>query len=223
MISTFYKSSIGKKWIVGITGLILLLFVIGHLIGNLQIFLGQEVFDKYAAFLQGLGDLLWAVRIFLIAAFVTHIVTTILLVIQNRKARPERYAVNHYKRSTLASRTMAISGLIVLCFVIVHLADFTFMKTHPEYRTMVDPQGLHNAYGMVIAAFQQPLISIFYIVGVFLLCLHLSHGIQSFFQTLGLSSKYLTPKLVTGGRVVAWAIFAGYAIIPLAVLLHLKS
>jgi len=223
MISTFYKSSIGKKWIVGITGLILLLFVIGHLIGNLQIFIGQEVFDKYAAFLQGLGDLLWAVRIFLITVFVLHIVTTILLAIQNRKARPERYAVNHYKRSTFASRTMLISGLIVLCFVIVHLLDFTFMKTHPEFRTLEDPQHLHDTYHMVIALFQQPLFALFYVLGVFLLCLHLSHGIQSFFQTLGLNSKHLTPRLVFGGRVVAWAIFAGYAAIPLAILLHLKS
>jgi len=223
MISSLYKSSIGKKWIVGITGLILLLFVIGHLIGNLQIFIGQETFNTYAAFLQGLGDLLWAVRIFLIVVFVLHIVTTILLSIQNRRARPQAYAMKNYKRSTLASRTMILSGLIILCFVVVHLLDFTFQSTHPEFKTLHDSHGRHDVYAMVIAAFQQTWISVFYVIGVFLLCLHLSHGIQSFFQTLGLNSKHLTHKLVVGGRIFAWALFVGYASIPLAILLHLKS
>jgi succinate dehydrogenase / fumarate reductase cytochrome b subunit len=225
MISSFYKSSIGKKWIVAVTGLILLAFVVGHLLGNLQIFLGEEAFNQYAFFLQNLGDLLWAVRIVLIAVFVLHIFTTILLAIQNRKARPQSYAVTHYKRSTLASRTMVISGLIVLCFVIVHLLDFTFMATHPEYRTMHDARGRHDVYHMVLAAFHQTWISVFYVVGVFLLCLHLSHGIQSLVQTLGLSSKSLADRLVFGGRVVAWLLFAGYASIPLSVLFlfHSKS
>ena len=222
MITRLYSSSIGKKWIVGLTGLVLFAFVIGHMLGNLQIFIGQERFNEYAQTLQNLGELLWVVRIFLIATIVVHIIFTILLAIQNRRATPQKYAVTAYKRSTLASRSMMISGLIVLSFLIFHLLDFTFMKTHPEYRTLVDAKGHHDVYHMVIASFQQPGIVFFYLLGVFLLAMHLSHGAQSFVQSLGLNSKYLSHRLVVTGRTAAWLLFAGYAAIPISVLLGLK-
>jgi succinate dehydrogenase / fumarate reductase cytochrome b subunit len=216
---SFFTSSIGRKWIVALTGLVLIAYVLGHLAGNLQIFIGQDQINKYAKGLHDLGALLWVARIGLIIAFVLHIVTTIKLVMENRAARPERYAVTNRRQATFAARTMAISGLIVLCFVIYHLLHFTTRDIDPSYKTLHDSLGRHDTYGMMIRGFQNPLASAFYLLGVFLLCLHLSHGFSSFMQTLGLNSHKVGPLISNGGRVLAWLIFAGYASIPLAVLI----
>jgi succinate dehydrogenase / fumarate reductase cytochrome b subunit len=121
----FYQSSIGKKYVVAVTALLLILYVLGHLAGNLQIYLGQDRINAYAKFLHDLGPILWVVRAILLAAFVIHIVATIQLAQENRLAKPQKYAVTGYQRSTMASRTMIVSGLIVLCFVIYHLLQFT--------------------------------------------------------------------------------------------------
>src|ERR1700761_2631912 len=116
----FYQSSIGKKYVVAATALLLILYVLGHLAGNLQIYIGPDRINAYAKFLPDLGPILWVIRVILLAAFVIHIVATIELAQQNRLAKPQKYAVAGYQRSTTASRTMIISGLIVLCFVIYH-------------------------------------------------------------------------------------------------------
>lgn len=215
----FIKSSIGRKWIVALTGLVLIGYVLGHLAGNLQIFWSPERINAYAVFLHSMGPILWAIRIFLVAVFVAHIYFTIQLALENRSARKSRYAEQVPQRSTTASRTMAISGLIVLCFVIYHLLQFT---------VQVDPtiiqktaEGHTNVYNMVILGFQNPFASIFYLLGVFLLCMHLSHGFSSFVQTLGLNTRATAKAIEVGGAVLAWAIFAGYASIPLAVLFRI--
>src|SRR5437773_2091739 len=122
----FYASSIGKKWIVALSGLVLIAYVIGHLIGNLQIFLpDKSQINNYGKFLHSLGPGLWAIRIFLLFCFVLHIATTILLVIENRRARPDRYFSTRRVQASISGRTMAISGLIVLCFVVYHVLHFT--------------------------------------------------------------------------------------------------
>ena len=132
--SPFYKSSIGKKWIVALTGLVLVGYVIGHLIGNLQIFLPDKgQINSYGAFLHAHVILLWVVRIFLLACFGLHILTTIQLAIENRAARPERYAVTKRQQASWAGRTMVWSGLIVLCFVVFHLLHFTAQVVDPSY------------------------------------------------------------------------------------------
>src|ERR1700747_3926197 len=137
----FYQSSIGKKLIVAVTALILVLYVLGHLVGNLQIYIGQDRINKYAKFLHELGPILWVIRVFPLAAFVTHIVATIQLAQENRLARPHKYAVAHYERSTIASRTMLASGLIVLFFVIYHILQFTVLVTDPRYHELHDSSG----------------------------------------------------------------------------------
>jgi succinate dehydrogenase / fumarate reductase cytochrome b subunit len=218
-IRAFYQSSIGKKITVAVTGVILILFVIGHLLGNLEMYLGQEHTNWYAEFLRSTGPLLWIVRIVLLTAVVTHIVATIQLTVENRRAKPKRYAIRAPQASTIASRTMIYSGLLVLCFVIYHLLQFTFQTTNPEYRTLTDAQGRHDVYHMVILAFRQPLISSFYLLAVYLLAWHLSHGFGSLTQTLGINNRKISELLANGGRVVSWLIFAGYASIPITVLL----
>lgn len=217
----FYQSSIGKKMVVAVTGIILMLFVIGHLLGNLEVYIGPEAVNAYAQFLQNLGPILWVVRIILIITVVTHIVATIQLAAQNRKAAPRKYKVVAHQRSTVASRTMLISGLIVLCFVIYHLLHFTFQVTHPQYRDLHDSLGRHDVYRMVILGFREPLISLFYVLGLFLLANHLSHGFASVTQTLGINNRKISALVSNGGRTLSWLLFLGYISIPAAVLLGL--
>src|SRR3984885_2309443 len=213
----FYQSSIGKKYVVAGTALLLILYVLGHLLGNLQIYMGQDRINAYAKFLHDLGPILWVVRAILIVAFVTHIVATIQLAQENRLAKPQKYAVAGYQRSTTASRTMLVSGLIVLCFVIYHLLQFTLLLTDSGYREMHDSLGRHDVYGMLILGFRNPFVSLFYILGLFLLTNHLSHGFSSVVQTLGINNRKITDIVSIGGQTLAWLVLAGYVLIPVTI------
>lgn len=219
-IISFYQSSIGKKWIVALTGLVLVGFVTGHMIGNLQIFLGHEVLNKYAAFLQGLGELLWVIRGFLLVCLVLHIITTVILWVQNKAATPQKYAVNSPQAATIAAKTMIFSGAFLVCFLIFHILHFTTLSIHPEWKQWHDPEGLHDVYSMVIVGFRDyPAIAAFYLLGLFLLCMHLSHGIQSFIQTLGVRTRKIAEPISTASPYLAGLIFLGYAVIPVASIL----
>jgi len=218
----FHRSSVGKKVIVALTGIVLIAFIIGHLLGNLQIFLGPDWVNGYAEHLRELGPLLWAIRVFLLVNVLLHIFFTVRLAIDNRRARPERYVDRNYVKATFASRYMAMSGLVVLAFLIYHLAHFTVRVADPRFALLKnDPLNHYDVYSMMVYGFQNIFVSTFYIIGIFLLALHLSHGTSSFFQSLGLNDEKLTPRLARGGRIFAWAIFVGYTSIPVAVLLHL--
>jgi succinate dehydrogenase / fumarate reductase cytochrome b subunit len=216
----FYRSSIGKKMIVAVTAVVLMLFVIGHLLGNLQIFLGPDWINGYSQHLRDLGPLLWAVRLFLLASVIAHIYVSIQLAIENRRARPEAYIQREYVKATFASRHMVLSGLIVLAFIIYHLAHFTVRVTDRRFALLkMDPLGHYDVYSMMVYAFQNYYVSAFYVLALFLLTLHLSHGSSSFFQSLGLNDKKLTPRFALGGRIFAWVLFLGYTSIPVAILL----
>jgi len=221
-LSAFYRSSIGKKMIVAITGVVLMLFVVGHLLGNLQIFLGPRWVNDYAEHLRDLGVLLWVVRIGLLAAVLLHILFTISLAIDNRRARPQNYKKKESVKASFASRHMVASGLVVLAFIIFHLLHFTGRRFNPRFPLLKsDPLNHYDVYSMMVYGFQNYYVSAFYIVGLFLLTLHLTHGASSFFQSLGLNDKKLTPKLAKAARVFAWFLFIGYTSIPVAVLLGL--
>ncbi|HEX8280947.1 MAG TPA: succinate dehydrogenase cytochrome b subunit [Chthoniobacterales bacterium] len=220
--SAFYRSSIGRKIIVAVTGLILLGFVIGHLLGNLQIFLGPDWINSYAQHLRDLGPLLWLIRIFLLVSVILHIWFTVRLAIDNRRARPDAYAEKEHVKATFASRYMWLSGLVVLAFIVYHLAHFTLVVADPRLSALrPDALGRHDVFSMMVYGFRNVLVSAFYLIAMFLLMLHLTHGASSFFQSLGLNDKTLTPKLARGGRIFAWLLFAGYISIPIAVLLGL--
>lgn len=218
-LGAFVGSSVGKKAIVAVTGIILILFVIGHLAGNLTIFLGQDAINAYAVKLRDLGPLLWVARIGLLIAVGLHIYFTVVLTVENRQARPVSYIMKKSIRSTIFARTMRLSGVFLIAFIIFHLAHFTLFLVHPEYRNLHDAQGRHDVYSMVILGFQSPIVSLFYIVSLFLLAFHLSHGIGSLFQTLGISNKVLRPFYEKSARVLAWLLFIGYTSIPTSVLL----
>lgn len=222
-VASFFTSSIGRKWVVAVSGLALFGFVVGHLVGNLQIFLGAESINRYGAFLQGTGELLWIVRIGLLVMLLLHIVFTIKLRLENRAARPIRYAVTKRRATSLAARWMMWSGLMVFCFIVYHLLHFTVQVkavngTNFDFLLLHDAQGRHDVFRMMVLGFSNWIASAFYIVGVGLLALHLNHGFQSLFQTLGLSSARLASFWTKTGQTLSWLIFLGYASMPVAVL-----
>jgi succinate dehydrogenase / fumarate reductase, cytochrome b subunit len=218
MTPRYFSSSTGKKFLMAFTGAALFGFVVAHLLGNLQIFAGQETINAYAALLKGLGPAIWIARIGLLTMALVHVYVAIQLTRENRKARPAAYEIRTYKKASYASRTMAMSGLIVLGFIIYHLLHFTFIQVHPQYGHLVDGKGRHDVYSMMVLSFQQPAISLAYIVAMLLLGMHLSHGLSSMFQSVGLNTQALRPRLSLMGQLIAWTIFAGYIAIPAAVL-----
>jgi succinate dehydrogenase / fumarate reductase cytochrome b subunit len=219
----FLQTSVGKKSIVAITGALLLGFVVAHMLGNLQIFLGPDQINSYAKTLQDLGGLLWVARIGLLVAFVAHVGMAIKITLENKAARPVAYAVDKVHHATLASRIMPYTGLVILAFVIYHLLHFTFASFNPEYKNHMD-QGRQDVYKMVIEGFSSPIISLFYILAQACLALpigHLSHGIFSIFQTLGVNHPNIDARIKLASVSVAFIIFAGNSSIPVAVLLGL--
>jgi succinate dehydrogenase / fumarate reductase cytochrome b subunit len=217
-------SSIGKKTVVALTGIVLVLFVIGHLLGNLTFFFGPAAMNSYALHLRDLGPLLWLARIGLLVAVGLHIWFTMMLWKENHAARPQKYAVKSRVQSTVFARTMRFTGLVVFAFVIFHLAHFTWQIVDPvfqNYETTVDGRAAHNVYRMVVAGFSVPWVSAFYIVSLALLASHLSHGIASLFQTLGINNQKLRPAFERAGRLIAWVLFLGFSAIPVSVLLGL--
>jgi len=224
IITHIVESSLSKKYIMAVTGFILFLFVIGHLVGNLQVFLGPEAINRYGHFLQSNLELVWPARIGLLVMVGLHIWSAARLSIENRAARPVGYATYQPIGSTYASRTMLMSGLIVLAFIIYHLLHFTVQTqyingTGQNFTTFVDPEKRHDIFKMMVVGFNNGWVSAFYIVGMALLCLHLSHGLSSMFQSIGWKGDAYRPVLDKGARALAVLIFLGYTSIPVAILL----
>jgi succinate dehydrogenase / fumarate reductase cytochrome b subunit len=222
--ANIFSSSLGKKYIMAISGLVLFLFVVAHLLGNLQIFLGPEAINRYGHFLQSNVEILWPARIFLLLMIGLHIWSAIKLSIENKAARPVPYANWNPTVASYASRTMLMSGIIVFVFIVYHLLHYTVLVqsvnlTGQNFASFEDSQGRHDIFKMMVVGFQKPLVSGFYIIGIALLCLHLSHGVSAMFQSLGWKNKIYGPCLDKGAKVLAWLIFLGYISIPTAILL----
>jgi len=209
----FWQTTVGKKVIMAVTGVILFGFVVGHLLGNLQIFLPPEKINNYAATLRAHPALLWIARITLLVAVVFHTWSSFQLWLLQREARPVSYVKKVNLHSTYASRTMAWSGPIILAFVVFHLLHLTFGTVHPGGRFET-----HNVYNNVVTGFQVWPVSLFYIIAMIMLCYHLYHGLWSMFQTLGISHPVYTPILRVLAKIVAILIAAGNISIPVAIL-----
>jgi succinate dehydrogenase / fumarate reductase cytochrome b subunit len=236
-----FCSTIGRKLIMAVTGIVLIVFVIGHLVGNLQVFEDPDRINGYAHFLQSLGPALWAVRIVLLACVSLHIWAGITLALDDNRARGEEpYAVNRWLQAAFASRYMRSTGYIVLAFILYHIAHFTLgiaqpgtFKANIAHYTM---KGDYHVLGvavvrggtdvldvrsMVIRGFENPLVSLFYMVAIGLLSVHLLHGADSLFQTLGLRShrwERFLQLVVTAGCA---AYFLGNLAIPGAAVMGL--
>ncbi len=213
---TYVRSSIGAKHIMAVTGLLLLVFAIFHMLGHLQMFGGQEMYNRYAHFLQDLWEVKWPVRAGLLGLLIVHIVVAIGLVAKNRAARPVGYAMYRPVVSSPLGRTMAWTGLAVFAFLAFHILHFTLGQVQPRYFHVMDPKDRWDAYSMFIHGFQSPAIYGVYLAGIALLAMHLGHGAASWLQSLGLRHpKYPADKL---GWYLAVALFIGYMVPPTAVL-----
>jgi succinate dehydrogenase / fumarate reductase cytochrome b subunit len=204
-----------------VTGFFLFGFVVVHMLGNLQIFLGPAALNGYAEKLQEMTELLWPARLFLLTNLVLHVWTAVRLTTENRRARPVAYAYNDTVQASYASRTMMMSGLIVLAFVIYHLLHFTFGAVHPQYFNHTDAEGRHDVYAMVVSSFRDPLVAGAYVLAMIPLCMHLSHGIQSLFQTLGFCHPKYRRLIRRVSAAAGLVIFIGNISIPAAVFLGL--
>ena len=209
----FWQTTVGKKAIMAVTGVILFLFIVGHLVGNLQIYEPPAKINNYAAFLKSVPSLLWSTRIILLIAVGLHIWSSFELWLLQREARPVKYVKKTNIHSTYASRTMMWSGPIILAFVIWHLLQFTFGAVHPGA-----PFSEHNVYNNVVLGFQVWPVSLFYIIAMTMLCYHLYHGLWSMFQSLGFNHPVYTPWIKGLAKVVAILIAIGYISIPISVL-----
>jgi succinate dehydrogenase / fumarate reductase cytochrome b subunit len=213
---TFYSTSIGKKVVMAITGLILFGFVIGHMLGNLQVFMGANQMNAYAAMLKANATLLWGVRIVLLVAVILHIVAAVQLTRMSQRSRPEGY---HYKdviQADYAARTMRWSGPIIAVFVIYHLLHFTTGSVHPRF-------DVHDVYRNVISGFRVWPVSLFYIIAMVALAFHLWHGVWSLFQTLGLINPKSDKIIHRLAAIATLALVIGFISIPMAVLAGLIS
>jgi len=212
----FWQSTNGKKVAMAITGAMMFVFVVGHLLGNLLVFEGPETINAYARFLRFDISVLWLIRSTLIVAIILHITATVQLALRNKRARPIGYSRKEAINSSYASRTMYWSGPIVLVFIILHLLQFTAGVLHPEAAFI---EG--DVYRNMVAGFQVWWVSAWYVFAIVLLGLHLRHGLWSMFQSVGLAHPEHTLRLKRAALAIATLIVLGYISIPISILLGL--
>jgi len=220
-LSSLLSSSIGKKVFMAVTGLALVGFVVAHLGGNLMIYLGQDQLNAYGYKLksQPVYTLLWFARAGLLSIVLYHTINGIRLTLQNRKAKQYAYKKPTTLHAGVGARTMIWSGLFISCFIVYHLLHFTFVVADPSLQHLVDDQGRHDIYTMVVMGFQHKVVSFFYIISMIALWLHIWHGGTSVWQSLGLRFEKYTWFTDCVGPALATFLLLGNASIPLSVML----
>lgn len=211
-------SSIVLKIVMALTGAAMAGFVVVHMVGHLQMFGGREMYNEYAHKLQSLGAIKWATRLGLLGVLAAHVGAAIELTRRNSTARPQGYAELRPQKSSLAGRTMALSGLTVLFYIIYHIMHFTVGAVHNEYFGLVDPAGHHDVYNNFVLSFQNPVIFGIYLIGTGFLAAHLSHALSSMFKTLGVAVGRFRPYAEMIGPAFAVFSFIGFILPPLACL-----
>ena len=230
LLSRVWRSSLGKKYLMAISGVVLFLFLVGHMVGNLLLFLGREDINRYAEFLHGAKEVLWVVRLGLLAMAVIHVATAVSVWLENKAARPVAYENPDPVVASYASRSMLMSGLIVASFIIYHLLHYT-VKVPAVNLTGVDFATLQenlrdgtqrsDVHAMLLRGFSNPAVALFYVLGMGLLCLHLSHGASAMFQSLGARSEAYRAFFDKFALAVAVVLFLGFTAVPLGVLFGL--
>ncbi len=217
-----FSDSIGRKAVMAVTGLLMVLFVVTHLLGNLSIFAGPDGINAYAEKLHSLGPVVWIFRIVMVVAVVLHVVLSIQITLENSAAKPDKYAVAKSLKATFASKNMIWTGVLLGAFIGYHLLQFTFRVT-PDVVLGEDAQSRFDVFTMVLSSLERAPIAIIYVVAMVALFLHLSHGIQSTFQTLGWSNAKLLPQYGRWGKVASSLFLIGYGAIPVLILVGLLA
>ena len=227
LFSRIWNSTLGKKYIMALTGAALFAFVIGHLIGNLQVFGPPELINSYAHFLKSKPAVLWGARIGLLICVGLHIGAAVTLTALNQEARPDRYAVNTAYGSSVRSRYMMVSGLVIAAFVVYHLAHFTVLLPgingvgdFRKLTTVLAGETVPDVYAMMVLGFQVWWVVLFYLIAQGLLFMHLSHGVASMFQSLGFRNHVWWPRITLFAKVMSIAIFGGYAAIAVGLFMN---
>lgn len=224
-------SSLMKKYLMAGSGLVLVLFVLGHMLGNLQFFLGPDVINAYAYHLHHLPGhpfSLWVIRLVLLGCLTIHVWMAILLTAENKRARgPDAYAQKHSNVATYAARTMPVTGVVILAFIVLHILQFTTRVVPEDYNETIGEAPIEVAhvqidyfdvFAMMVEGFSDPLFSIIYVVAIALLCMHLSHGVASMFQSFGFRNEIWRKRLNAFAHLFGWFIFLGFASIPVSVM-----
>jgi succinate dehydrogenase / fumarate reductase cytochrome b subunit len=202
---------------VAVTGLFMVLFIITHLLGNSTIFAGPDGINSYAEKLRGLGPFVLVFRIFMAAMLVVHVIFAVLLTLENRAANPGKYAVKKMLKTTFAGETMIWTGLLLLAFIVYHLLQFTLHIT-PDVVLGNDAKNRSDVFTMVFTSFRVTPIALAYVAAMVTLFLHLSHGIQSIFQTFGLNNDKTMPQFSLLGKLLSALFLVGYSAIPVLIL-----
>lgn len=215
-----FSDSIGRKAVMAVSGLLMVLFVVGHLLGNLTVFAGPDGINAYAFHLHELAPVVWITRVVMGTAVLLHVVLSIQITMENSRAKPDKYAVTRHLRATFASKYMIWTGVVLAVFIGYHLAHFTLRVTPDvaNLATATDAQGRFDVFTMMRTAFASGLTAIAYVIAMVALFLHLSHGIQSLFQTLGLSNGVMLPRYGMAGKVASFIFLVGFGAIPVALL-----
>lgn len=210
-------STITVKFVMAATGFAMAGFVLGHMVGHLQMFLGRDAYNAYADFLQnGTGKLIWVARLSLVGILGAHVVSSIHLARINERARPDRYRVVKHQKSSVFGRTMLWSGLTILAFIIYHLLHFTVGMVHAEHFSEIDPLGRHDVYNNFVYSFQNWGVLAAYVVANLALAGHLSHALTSMFKTLGWATGRFKPLFEKVGPAFATTCLIGFLLPPLA-------
>jgi succinate dehydrogenase / fumarate reductase, cytochrome b subunit len=227
-VTGILKSSLGRKFIMAGTGVLLFMFVVGHLVGNLQVFGPPELINNYAHFLQSKPMLVWGARLGLLVLVGLHIITAAQLTALNKEARPVGYAGGEAYGAEWKSRYILMSGIVILFFILYHLAHFTVrlpgingVGDFTRLTTVLNGETVPDVYAMMILGFQVWWVALVYLIAQALLFIHLGHGIASAFQSFGFRNHVWWPRIQLLAKVVSLAIFLGYASIPAAIFLRL--
>ena len=221
-LGRIYRTSIGAKAVVAVTGVLLFLFLIGHLSGNMLLFRGPDAINAYAAFLHSKPAMVWGARLGLLAILLIHVWTTAKLTLENSAARPVGYEHEATVKATVASRYMIHTGILVGAFVLYHVLHFTVHAIDTGGMGLVDAEGRMDVYTMVITGFSRPVIALSYVVAMVILGFHLYHAVKSFFQTMGWRHPTSDRLVNVVAPLLAIVIAAGNCLIPLSILLGVR-
>lgn len=221
-LGRIYRTSIGSKAVVAVTGVLLFLFLIGHLSGNLLLFKGPDAINTYAAWLHSKPAMVWGARIGLLAIFLIHVWTTAKLTLENSAARPVGYQHEATVKATVASRYMIHTGILVGAFVLFHVLHFTVRAIDTGGMGLVDAEGRLDVYSMVVEGFSNPIVALSYVAAMIVLGFHLYHAVKSFFQTMGWRHPTSDRIVNVVAPALAILIAAGNCLIPLYILFCMR-